>query len=144
MFEKLAKFPIARSRRAAPGMIVPANDNHLRARGSELRRRPRLACRWFIDDAGRLGSRWETEAPEDHPEPSRRDRRIARFHRTVFDLSYRTGHVGPAQDSIQLWRLRAMWMRGVSGTANSAVVLHRRHATMRSNGHTRLPPSNCK
>ena len=143
MFEKLAKFPIARSRRAAPGMIVPANDNHLRARGSELRRRPKLACRWFIDDAGRLGSRWETEAPED-PEPSRRDRSIAPFHRTVFDLSYRTGHVGPAQDSIQPGRLRAMRMRGLSGTANSAVVLHRRHATMRSKGHIRLPPSNCK
>ena len=78
MFEKLAKFPIARSRRGAPGMIVPANDNHLRARESELRRRPKLACRWFIDDAGRLGSRWETEAPED-PGPSRRDRSIAPF-----------------------------------------------------------------
>ena len=96
MFEKLAKFPIARSRRGAPGMIVPANDNRLRTRGSELRRRPKLACRLFIDDAGRLGSRWETEAPEDS-EPSRRDRSIAPFHRTVFDLSYRTGHVGPAQ-----------------------------------------------
>jgi hypothetical protein len=77
MFEKLAKFPIARSRRAAPGMIVPANDNHLRARGSELRRRPKLACRWFIDDAGRLGSRWETEAPENRAIPARP------AHRTV-------------------------------------------------------------
>src|SRR6516164_6532086 len=79
MFEKLAKFPIARSRRGAPGMIVPANDNRPRARRNELRRgRPQLACRWFVDEAGRLGSRWETEAPED-PGPSRRDRSIAPF-----------------------------------------------------------------
>ena len=79
MFEKLAKFQIAQSRRGAPRVIVPANDNRLGARRNELRRgRPQLACRWFVDEAGRLGSRWETDAPED-PGPSRRDRSIAPF-----------------------------------------------------------------
>src|SRR5215475_1074572 len=91
MFSKVETFRVFPSRRAAPVVITPANDNRVGARqkGAQHRRSPRLICRWS-ESAGakRLACRWEFENPD---EPSLSGDPLPRlaFHKTVFELSYR-------------------------------------------------------
>ena len=59
MSEKIAKFAIANIRR-----LTPANDNRVSIDRAQQQHRPRLACRWSIDAAGRLGCQWGVEAPD--------------------------------------------------------------------------------
>jgi hypothetical protein len=91
MFSKVEKFRVFPSRRAAPGVIPPANDNRAGARqnGAQHRRSPRLVCRWSeIAGANRLACRWEFENP-DEPSLSRDPLPAFAFHKTVVELSYR-------------------------------------------------------
>jgi len=91
MFSKVEKFRVFPSRRAAPGVIAPANDNRVGARqsGAQHRRSPRLICRWSeIAGAKRLACRWEFENPDGPSLPSDPLPGLG-FHQTVFELSYR-------------------------------------------------------
>jgi hypothetical protein len=88
MSNKIAKFPLTQARRGrALRVIAPANDNRPRVRSEVHRARPRLACHWSVDGTGRLGCRWELEAPDD-PKPSQRSLEFAGIHKTVFQPSY--------------------------------------------------------
>src|SRR5215472_10524248 len=91
MFSKVESFRLFPSRRRAPAVITPANDNRVGARQSGASRRcpPRLTCRWSgIDGAKPLACRWEFENPDGlslsgDPLPG------FAFHKTVFELSHR-------------------------------------------------------
>lgn len=91
MFSKVENFRVFPSRRAAPAVIAPANDNRVGARqsGAQHRRSPRLICRWSeIAGTKRLACRWEFENL-DQPSLSRDPLPGFAFHKTVFELSYR-------------------------------------------------------
>ena len=111
---KIAKFPVVHARRGAP-----ANDNHPRLH--EARQvRPRLACHWSIDGAGRLACQWEAEGPDD-PEPSRRSQDSEGIHKTVFEPSYQKSAAGPG-----LAR-RCAGQRATLQPMSPTAVLHARH-----------------
>src|SRR5215470_6843933 len=118
MKKKIAEFLIAHARRAAPGVTNPANDNRPCIRGEAVRTRPRLACRWSTDSAGRLGCHWALEAPDDPRPLPHRSRRNLR--KTVSSLSYQGRVAGPARRPAT--RLEA----GRNGFPAST-VLHARH-----------------
>jgi hypothetical protein len=67
MFEKLAKFRLAKPRRTAPHWLEAAhsNDNTPGRRhpaGLHRSRQPMLACHWVLIDGSRLECRWKVES----------------------------------------------------------------------------------
>jgi hypothetical protein len=112
MFLKVEKFRLFASRRRAPSVITPANDNRLGARRNGARRPcpPVLACRWSeIDGAKRLACRWKFEEGDEPSSPGGTRRSVAgpRFSqnclRTV--LSETVGGAAPSED-LTPYRLR--------------------------------------
>lgn len=91
MFRKLAKFRMIPSRRFAPGVIAPANDNKRIVRRPEQRpaKPGRLVCHWVqVEGCPGLSCRWELE-DRDGPYPSLRGEPSPRRtnHKTVLKLS---------------------------------------------------------
>jgi hypothetical protein len=84
MFEKIAKFRLLQTRRAAPDRSAPANDNR-RGAVQPSRRRPQLVCRWSFDQGPHC--RWEVAGPQ-QTNPLLANEPPGRIHTTVFVLSY--------------------------------------------------------
>ncbi len=127
MFEKVAKFRMLASRRPAPDLIAPANDNRrgVRPGASRRARTPRLICRWSLPEGAKAPvCRWMLES-SDEPSPSSRRVPLSEsaFHKTVLRLSYQGRAAGTALRDADVTsdakeRLRA---------TNARSVLHARH-----------------
>jgi hypothetical protein len=134
MFEKLAKFRPRDGRGQA--QITAANDNlHAVDRRA---RRPRLVCRWYLNEGtDRLACRWELEGSD---EPSGSLGRDPRFHKSFFELSYQPGLsklAGQIDGGPLVQGTNARWI-------GSLPVLHPGHSRMPSKVGIAVLPCCCE
>lgn len=131
MFEKVTKFRILPSRRAALDAIVPANDNRRVAGQGAARpaRAPRLICRWSLaEGTNRPTCRWEFDGT-DEPNPSLQRAPLIEqgVHKTVLQPSYPRKPLATAVRNLDFASESHASSRTMERHAKYRSVLHARH-----------------
>ena len=131
MFEKVTKFRMLPSRRAAPDAMVPVNDNPRMAGQAAARpaRAPRLICRWSsAEGANRPTCRWEFDG-SDEPNPSLQRAPLTEqgVHETVLQPSYPRKPLATAVRDADFASDNHASSRAMERHAKYRSVLHARH-----------------